>query len=155
MKSILIGLAFLSLSLHAYAEEYPEWLLQALSRNRPQELAYYSHINGVCPITEEEVKEIAESVFVASKVEPFASFGSSDLYMDISVECIRYTADNSIYTLSVKFGQYTVMPATLYNWNIGMFGIGTRNMVSQSLKAKVQEAMAVYMKANPEIWPSA
>ena len=90
-------------------------------------------------------------MFVGSEVKPTTSFGGADLYMDISVECIRHKSGNSIFSLSIKFGQYKVMPATLYSWNIGMFGIGPRTTISQSLKSKVEEAMRAYLKANFEL----
>ena len=151
MKSIIVGLIVLLFSLNSYAEEYPEWLLQAISHKKANELAYYSHVNGDCPVSEEEVRDVTEFIFVENKVEPTTSFGSADLYMDISVECIRYASGKSIFSLSVKFGQYKVMPATFYNWNIGMFGIGPRNILSQSLKSKVQEAIDLFIQANSKI----
>jgi hypothetical protein len=80
MKKLLISLALMLFAGNAFAEEYPEWFYQAIKKDNPSELAYYTSINGECSFTKEEAKEIIEGVFVRSRVKPLGGGNGLRLY---------------------------------------------------------------------------
>jgi hypothetical protein len=67
----IIAIAVLSAPLsNAVGSEKPQWLLDALKVDNPNQLAVWAVAGEQCPITTDEMKEIVSGVLVRSRIKP-------------------------------------------------------------------------------------
>ena len=121
---------------------------KAYKVKNPGKLPYYLAVSKNCPVSKSDVKKILEGVFVRSRVKPIASgFSSAPLYLSVRIRCVksgnRYAFVNDVY-----FGRFKPYPAILYDDGYGNHGIGSVNLIEDSVEGNIENAMTAFLKAN-------
>jgi hypothetical protein len=95
MKSKLlaiIAIAVLSAPLsNVVTAETPQWFLDALKVDNPNELAIWGDTSEKCLITTDELKDIVSGVLTRSRIEPLTGEEpyQSPLYLNVKMSCIE------------------------------------------------------------------
>ena len=147
LQSCLLFLALHAVVLPVVAQEF---LYPALIRANPNELAYFSYIGDDCPLTDQEAKDVIEGVFIRSRIKPLVGYAwlDDDLYLSISLECLLLDNNNPVFSIDVNYGNATIDPSVLYDFDFGSLGIGAKDFIRDGLKTNVENAITVFIKAN-------
>ena len=156
MKSKLlaiIAIAVLSAALsNAVAAEAPQWFLDAIKVDNPNQLAVYTYADEECPFTTEDLKTIVSGVFIRSRVKPLTGWewASDDLHLGVELTCIkmRDQTDRFIYRIDLQYGNYSVVPRIQYSHDYGYLGLANKASIIMILKNKVEAAITDFIKAN-------
>lgn len=123
----------------------------AYKKKNPNELAYYISVASDCPIGEAQGESILEGVFVRSRIKPLGgtlNWLVQPLYLSVSVDCLKLTNQNPVYTLGVKFGNASEEVPVFYMMDYGGFGIGTKRSLRSLLRDNIESAVTDYLKVN-------
>ncbi|MDJ0760381.1 MAG: hypothetical protein QNJ19_13355 [Woeseiaceae bacterium] len=148
MKKCIIAVALLLLG-HAANAEVPEWLPTVLEKDNPDELAVFVYSDENCPMTLEETTELVEGVLVRSRVKPVSLGAEKDLFLDVTVYCLKPAKTNPVFVISVNFSSITEDGVPIaYDFDFGTIGMGKKENVEATLRSLVEDAITVYLRAN-------
>ena len=156
MKALLVALSMMLFSGNALAAGQPQWFMDAIKQDNPNELAYLLGIGSDCPITKPEAEKIVEGVILRSRVKAVGglAFFADDLYLEVEMQCLELTRGDDkasiawANSINVAFGQYKNKPAFLLSQKYGGIAIGGVSSMKASLKNYVEKAMTAYVEAN-------
>jgi hypothetical protein len=129
--------------------DHPQWFLDAIKKDNPNELAYNLYVFD-CPFTYARGKEIVEGVFVRSRVKPTENTLEDPIYLAIGLSCFSFPNNTSAFSLNVHFGAVRgdEMMMILFDKPFGWFGVEANDEIQQSLKESVESAITAYLQAN-------
>jgi len=148
-QKIFVLLVLLMVSRLGHAEK-PVWFLETIKVDNPNQLAYWTVIAGDCPVTEKEMQEIIEGVFVRSRVKPLkeAIYKPGSIYLDVNLTCFKRSEDRFIYNMQIYFSRQFPRPSVKFGDDFGALGSGGKTYITATLKNKIEGAVTVFIKAN-------
>ncbi len=148
MKKCIITAALLLFACSAIAE-VPEWLPTVIEKDSPDELAVFVYSDENCPTTLEETTEIVQGVLVRSRVKPVGLDADKDLFLDVTMYCLKPAKTNPVFVFSVNFSSITEDGVPIaYDFDFGTIGMGKKENVETTLRSLVEDAITVYLRAN-------
>ena len=150
MKNLLVVLIALCCATSVYAQ-HPIWLDEAIRVDDPAELAYWTAVEADCPVTEQEVGTLVESVLARNRIKPLKPSNLEDgqIYLNVSLRCTKSVADNRhAFSININFGRYKPWPAVLFDVPYASVGFGGKESIRQSCQEHLVDAAAAFKKAN-------
>ena len=147
---MIFASCLLLLSNHVYAE-LSEWLHQALKVDNPNQLAYWVEVGKNCPVTQKEVENLVEGVFIRSRIKPLKEgvFDSGVIYLDVGLVCNGVSSNHiDSYVSKILFGRIVPTPAVWFQGEFGTVGRGSKDFMVGAVKGSVEAAITEYIKAN-------
>lgn len=125
-------------------------LFPLLKQPNPDELAFSILIDGSCPLHRDAVSETVEGVLIRSRIKPLSWTAWVDRkpYLSVRLNCMASWDSRLVYNVEVFFGDATGTFPVIYDANFGSLGIGKPEGILNAVKANVERAMVIYVRAN-------
>ena len=149
----------LILPIVATAADDPQWFLDAIKKETPNELPVLLFIGGECPIEVTEAQQIIGGVLKLGRIKPIVGVGIpqySDipgLFLNVEIECYKIeSAFLAAYAIAFNthFGEWIEngRARVLYDYSFGNVTYADYELAKSYLKEMIEAAMLVYNKAN-------
>jgi len=147
MSKHILGLS-LFLTFSAAHAELHDWERVAYSQENPNELAYIVEVDEDCRTSEKTATSITKGVLVRSRIKPLGgdSWLEKDLFLNVSVNCLKLENNNPVFNIDVRFGIADM--AVRFANNFGYMGIGDKDFIEDALQGSVEKAITAYLEAN-------
>jgi hypothetical protein len=148
MKKLILLFSVFAAPTFAYAD-INDWL----KKHNPDELAYFAAVSSTCPISEKEMQEMVEGVFIRSRIRPLDKWTAGEVMLHIDLQCIG-DSDFQSYIVNVELekpsvtADGTVLTTSLAGNPYGAFGRGDASSIKNEIKDSVERALTDYIKAN-------
>ncbi len=150
MKILAFVLVALSTA-SSVSAQHPIWLDEAIRIDDPAELAFWTAVEFYCPLTEQEVDSVVEGVLIRNRIKPLKPSTLEDgrVYLNVSLRCTDAVVDDDhAFSININFGRYKPWPAILFDVPYASVGFGGKDSVRESMKARLEDAVAAFTKAN-------
>ena len=148
MKFIVLAVVLGLVSPHSMSSGHPDWMNRAYEVENPESFAYYVAVGSACPVVENEIRYLAETIIVRSRLSPVSEWSDSDrLYLSIEVSCIDRDLLPPIFMSNIHFQIDHHVPIQ-FRRNYGQFGTGDNASVNDSIRDSVERAVTDFIRVN-------